>query len=286
MSKCFGSRPGYVRLTLVAVSFLVLAMTTKTASFEASSVFEAPASSVLQVGEVLEYNVGYAIFHLGRIIVKIVDRFERHGRIVYKARAIIDSAPGLPFVNLHIRFESEFDEELYSYSWTAEDSSTETIVRRIDFDYDSSRVFVTKGKKQPDGTVAVEKIDTVRITEKCQDGFSLFYFARNNVRKKQQMNVPTFIEKEQVNTFFNFTNELSDEDIDSVKYPIEVVKFDGRADFVGVFGLTGGFRGWFSNDEAGIPIVARMNVILGSIKVELDRWYRPGWVAPKYIERD
>jgi len=53
------------------------------------------------------------------------------------------------------------------------------------------------------------------------------------------------------------------------------------ANFVGVFGLTGGFDGVFSNDGAGIPITARLKVILGSIKVELKNWKRDNWIPPK-----
>ena len=49
---------------------------------------------------------------------------------------------------------------------------------------------------------------------------------------------------------YNFGIEHSEEEIDAVKYPIDVMKLDGRANFVGVFGLTGGFEGVFSNDAA------------------------------------
>ncbi|HEX9614745.1 MAG TPA: DUF3108 domain-containing protein [Bacteroidota bacterium] len=257
------------------------------ASTRASLPFMPPPPAMLVVGEELQYKVSYTIFNLGRIIVRVVDRQERNGRVVYRAQAIIDSAPGLPFVDLHIRFTSEFDEELFSYEWIAEDSTEEkTEVRRLTFDYDSSRVFVEKGTKTAERSVQFDSRDTVSITEKCQDGFTLFFFARNHVRQKATMNTPTFIEKEQVNTFFNFTNAIEEEEIDSVEYPIEVVEFEGRADFVGVFGLTGGFEGRFTNDDASVPIVAWMKVILGSIKVTLDQWKRPGWMPPKYLEQD
>jgi len=259
----------------------------KGASGEASSLFMTPRQGMLLVGEELHYKVSYVFFNLGKIVVSVVDRREQHGRVIYKTRAIIDSAPGLPFVDLHIRFISEFDEDLYSYSWIAEDSTEEKIeVRRLVFEYDSSRVFVEKGRKLPDGSYQFDQKDTVGITEKCQDGLSLFYFARAHVRKKTTMNAPTFIEKEQVNTFFDFTGVREEEEIDSVDYPIEVVEVEGRADFVGVFGLTGGFEGRFTNDEARVPIVAWMKVILGSIKVTLDRWNRPGWIPPTYVEQD
>ncbi len=277
----------------IAVAIVAAGMTatdgsiSRGASPEASLYLAQSAPRVLEVGEQLEYKVSYAFFNLGRIVVTVIDKEERNGRVVYRAKAIIDSAPGLPFVNLHIRFTSEFDEELFSYQWIAEDSTDDEIVmRRLLFDYEHNRVFVEKGKKQPDGSFLVEQIDTSVIKDKCQDGFSLFYFARTHVLRKNNMNVPTFIEKEQVNTFFDFSNTIEEEEIDSVDYPIEVVDFKGRADFVGVFGLTGGFQGRFSNDEARVPIVAWMKVILGSIKVKLLRWDRPGWVPPRYHEQD
>jgi hypothetical protein len=70
-------------------------------------------------------------------------------------------------------------------------------------------------------------------------------------------------------------------EIDAVDYPIDVVGFEGNAEFVGIFGLTGGFDGWFSNDEARVPIVAHMKVILGSVTLELMSWKRPGWTPPR-----
>jgi len=284
-------RRSFARLILQRIAILTLAVSLtgysqKNTSVEASSVLLPPDGEMLMVGEELHYNVGYSFFHLGRIVIKVTDSFERSGRTIYRAKAIIDSAPGLPFVNVHIRFTGEFDEELYSYVWTAEDSSDEEIsFRRLRFEYDSSRVFFEKGKRVSD-SIRVESVDTVAITAKCQDGLSLFFFARKNVRQKRKMDVPTVVESKQVNTHFNFTHEIEEEEIDSVQYPIEVVLFDGRADFVGVFGLTGGFSGRFSNDDACVPILARMKVLLGSIRIELDYWKRPGWVPPRYVEKD
>lgn len=241
--------------------------------------------ALLMVGEELEYNVSYTFIHLGRIVIRVIDRYERDGRTIYRAETLINSAKGIPFVNLHIRFISDFDEELFSYRWVAEDSTSDGVAMRVlTFDYDSGRVFVDKGKKLSDGTFERETRDTAVITERCQDGLSLFYFARGNVIQKGTMNVPTFIEKEQVNTFFEFRNEIVDEDIDLVDYEVATVDFEGRADFVGVFGLTGGFQGRFSNDHARVPIVAWMKVILGSIKVKLARWHRPGWTPPQFVE--
>ncbi len=243
---------------------------------------------LLQVGEELEYSVSYSVFSVGTIRILLVGKEQRNGREVFKTRAIIDSNPSLSWlVDLHIRFTSEMDGDLYSYSWIGDDSTAkETKFRRITFQYDSSRMVFNKGKKLPNNELQVESVDTIAVGEKCQDGFTVFFYARKHVRQKKQVNVPTFIENKKVNTFINFKNSVTDVNIDAVDYPVEVVEFDGKADYVGVFGLTGGFSGQFSNDNARIPIIARMNVILGSIKVELKSWKREGWRPPKFVERD
>lgn len=243
---------------------------------------------LLQVGEELEYKVSYSFFNVGTIRILLVGKEHKNGREVFKTRAIIDSNPGLSWlVDLHIRFTSEMDGDLYSYSWVGDDSTAKEVkFRRITFQYDSSRMFFDKGKRLSNDELQIESVDTVAVGEKCQDGFTVFFYARKHVRQRKQVNVPTFIENKKVNTFINFKNSITDVDIDAVDYPVEVVEFDGKADYVGVFGLTGGFSGQFSNDDARIPIVARMNVILGSIKVELKRWKRDGWQPPKFVERD
>jgi hypothetical protein len=53
-------------------------------------------------------------------------------------------------------------------------------------------------------------------------------------------------------------------------------------EFSGIYGLTGPFEGWFSNDDARVPIRANMEVMLGSVKVELIGWNRGGWNPPRH----
>jgi hypothetical protein len=95
------------------------------------------------------------------------------------------------------------------------------------------------------------------------------------------MNIPTLINEERANTYIDFASRRTSVEIDAVEYPIDVVSFDGAADFVGIFGLTGDFEGWFSNDVARVPIMAKMKVIVGNITIELMRWTREGWNPPK-----
>ncbi len=250
---------------------------------EAGSVIE---SKMLEVGEELEYKVSYSFFTIGTIRTQVISKEQRNGKTVYRTRALIDSNPALSWlVDLHVQFYSEMDPGVYSHFWVEDDSSKKEVnFKRFSFDYKNKRAYLEVGKKLSMDDRKVESRDTVAITDYCQDGLSLYFYARQHVHEQAQARVPTLINNKQVYTFINFMNKHEDAGIDAVDYPVDVVAFDGKADYVGIFGLTGGFRGWFSNDEAQIPILARMNVILGSIKIQLSKWNRSGgWQPPKYV---
>ncbi len=241
----------------------------------------------IQVGEELEYAVSYSFFSIGTVRFKILDKGVRNGRPIFKTQAIIESNPSLSWLTeVHIRFYGETDDSVFSHYWISEDSSKSGInYHSLNFDYADRHVVYQKGNVSASGVKRTDELDTVAVTRREEDGLSLFYYAREHVRQIKQDTVPTFIDNQEKQTYINFQNKVEDVDIDAVKYPVETVFFDGHADFVGVAGLTGGFRGWFSNDAARIPIMARLNVWIGSIKVELKSWKRPGWSPPEYIEK-
>ena len=247
----------------------------------------ASRASCLQVGEELEYQVSYSFFNIGTIHFKILDREERNRNVVYKAKTVIESNPSLRWLKeVHIRFYGEMDDSMFSYYWIGEDSSSSGVnYNSLRFDYDRGLLVYQKGKVGPSGERRSTRVDSIQIKSRGQDGQSLFFYARENARERRQMNIPTFIENKEVTTNINFHNKIEEVEIDAVDYSVETVFLDGRADFVGVAGLTGGFRGWFSNDGARIPILARMGVWLGSIKVELKSWNRNGWQPPRYKGR-
>jgi hypothetical protein len=242
--------------------------------------------TAMQVGEELEYAVSYSFFSIGTISFKILDKGIRNGRTVFKARAIIESNPNLNWLKeVHIRFYGEIDDSVFSHYWISEDSSASGIdYQSLTFIYDDGELVYQKGKIFPSGERKIAKMDTIRIVGRGQDGLSLFFYARENARQKKQATVQVFIDDKEANAHINFQDKVEDVDIDAVDYPVKTVFLDGKADFVGVAGMTGGFRGWFSNDAARIPMVARLNVWIGSIKVELKSWKRQGWQPPRYVE--
>lgn len=240
-----------------------------------------PGGFVFTENEELVYNVRYAFFNLGQIRIKTYGSSMLDGHPVSFTRALIDSYSGVPFVDLHAVFESMIDHGMFSRRFMGKIKQDDTWdFSRYYFEYDRERVIVEMGAKD---TVITSR-DTVHLAGPCQDGMSLYFFARDGLLSGKTVTIPTMIKEKLSNTTIAFGRGRSSVEIDAFDYPIDVVEFDGTLDFVGIFGLTGYFEGWFSNDEARIPIKAKMKVILGSVTIELMEYKRAGWLPPRAAE--
>ena len=238
----------------------------------------------LVVGEKLSYVVKYAFFVLGQVTLEVTGKKELNNHTTYNTVAYIDSYENIPFVDIHQIYKSIVTDKYYSDYF-------EGIVKTDDYDtftdyyfrYDSSKIHVIKGKISPkqlwtDSTTSIES------NKRYQDGLSLFYFARMNSGQNKSEEIPGFVDEKKVSTKINFFDKVEDISIDAIDYPVACVKVDGQLDFVSIYGLTGYYEGWFTNDEAAIPILAKMQVMVGNITLELREWNREGWTPPEYKE--
>lgn len=236
----------------------------------------------LEVGEELTYVVKYSVMNLGEVRIKIKDKKTVNGKTFFVTYAYIDSYSGIPFVDLHQIYQSFVDQNLYSDYFKALIIGDDyTAYTEYNFNYNKSLIHVIKGKVNPpqiwtDSTTVADK--------KYQDGLSIFYYARMNTGRKKNENVPCFVTEDKVYTKLNFYDKTEGVSIDAVDYDIACVRLDGETDFISVFGLTGYFEGWFTADEAAVPVIAKMKVIIGNITLELKSWKKEGWTPPKYTE--
>jgi hypothetical protein len=240
-----------------------------------------PVPPVFYVGEELTYNVRYSFFDLGQIRIRTIREIRTPEYLAYEAEAFIDSYSSVPFVDIHALFKSLIDSLAFSRTFngrTLQDDHLE--VSQYDFEYDRNRVLMAVSR----GDTTRHKLDTLEVLTPYQDGLSLFFHARERLFSQQAAEVPTIIKEEKVQTYIDFRTERESAEIDAVDYPVDVLRFDGEADFVGFFGLTGYFEGWFSNDAARVPIMAHLQVLIGNVTVELMEWERGRWVPPRASE--
>jgi len=236
----------------------------------------AAKSEKLFVGEDLTYIVKYAFFNLGEIRLKVLEKSKINNRSVYKTIAYIDSYPDLPFVSLHQIYESYIDTSLFPLKFVAEIFGEDTVFVEYNFN-ENSRIDMKKGKF---GEPKLWIDSTTYINHRLHDGLSILYFARMNFGEQRTVSVPCFVNEKEEKAVINYYNESEPVAIDAVDYEVDCLRLDGRTDFVSVYGLTGNFEGWFSNDSFSVPIRAKMNVIIGSIDLELIKWNEHLWNPP------
>ena len=234
----------------------------------------------LQVGEELSYVVKYAFFVLGQVTLKVTNKKSVHDQTIYSTVAYIDSYDNIPFVNIHQIYKSEVTDRYYSafFEGIVKNDDYDTFTKYY-FNYDSSKIHIQKGKVYPR---QIWTDSTTGIKKEFQDGLSIFYYARMNSGQNKSEEIPGFVNEKKVVTKINFYNDVEDISIDAIDYPVACVKVDGQLDFVSIYGLTGYYEGWFTDDDAAVPLIAKMKVMVGNITLELKEWKRKGWKPPEY----
>jgi hypothetical protein len=236
-------------------------------------------AQVIFPGEELVYDVSYLGIKLGSIRV-ITEKDETfNGKNVHHSKIYIDSRQGIPFVDLHSIYESWIDPSItfsHNFAASTKESDNTWTYDKYTFDY-------------PNQTITLEKFNssklknkrTVNTPKKWNDGSSLFFLARQLLTSKKSIKIPTIIMDDTVSTSINFMGKDESIEIDAVDYPVKTLYFNGDANWTGIYGLTGRFEGWFSNDEARVPIKAKMKLYVGNANIELVKWKRGNWQPPR-----
>ncbi|OGU58893.1 MAG: hypothetical protein A2X64_01960 [Ignavibacteria bacterium GWF2_33_9] len=236
------------------------------------------AQTIFTPNEYLEYEVSFIGIKLGKITVTSIGTDTiSSGKVCFNAKAKMDSYNGIPFLDLHAVYNSWMDRSIaFSHFFIGKVKWDEGWdYNKITFDYEKKKI--TNRHWLNDSMITNDVFD---LTKKINDGCSLFFFARQYANMKKTVLVPTFIDGI-FNTKINFRGKGEPIKIDAINYPAKTLYLDGTTDWKGIYGLTGSFEGWFTDDEARIPLKAYMNVYVGKVLIELTKWERKGWTPPK-----
>ncbi len=236
-------------------------------------------TQIIQPGEKLVYEVSYFGIKLGTIKVVIEGEENLSSDLTYRVKALIDSYKGIPFFSVKTIYKSWLDPTLsYSHKFVGNTKfmSDKWSYQKLLMHYDKNKLINEMWTEK-----RLNFSDTVKTGKKWNDGCSLFYLARRYTDLKRNIRIPTVIGRDTVYTEINFVGERDKTKIDAVDYPVKTIYFRGNADWEGIYGLSGKFEGWFSDDAARVPIFAKMNVIVGRVNIELIKWTRDGWSPPR-----
>jgi len=235
------------------------------------------AASFFQAGEKLEYKVTFLSFTLGTLILTADSIVNEDGSNVLMTHIRLDSRPGIPFLNAHAVDETQFDEGGFTRLCveSEEESDGQWGYCKFQPDYSNQKLIVEKG-------IGSRIINQKEISTpfKYNDGLSTICFIRKNLAGKKYCLIHALGSSDTGRTIINFTNERDTKSINALDYPVDCLHFKGRIYMKGIYGFTGDFEGWFSNDDARVPIKVQLNLYLGSATLELVKWQRAGWTPP------
>lgn len=239
------------------------------------------STAVFYDGERLQYKVSWLVFRLGTITVTTERLPERSARDQYRVVVRVDSNPALFFVSVHSEFESILSTSpVRPSSFTAREvDGSDTVITHYLMNYSLRQVHMVQWRTPGRRDYTEEILDSVDI---FYEGSSLFFLARSLLHSGRTVSVPTLVEFDLFQTDITFTNSISRVSMEALDGDLETKELYGFAHFVesSLAGLSGEFRGWFSNDEAAIPLVANLTLSLGSADIELESWSRGTWSPP------
>ena len=244
---------------------------------ESSDMSKLSSKTVIGDGEEYVYEVSWTVFKIGTIHLKVSPR--------YSVEARVNSYPSVPFVDLHSAHYCEMDSSFYSVAThTAEKRENDWCGMNYVYDLPRKRLIVEEThQKDPESPPFSTQVkDTLSLpSTQFVDGLAIAFFPRLFIHSVRTIEVPTVLYAKIGTTTYRFSNNRTTEGIDALDAPVKVVEFDGNTTAVGIFGMTGDFTGWFSDDDAAVPIKGELKVLLGSVTVELIKWNRKGWNPPQ-----
>lgn len=235
-----------------------------------------PTSRMLSGGEELTYEVSWSFLDLGTI--RLITRDD------YTATAYIDSYDGVPVVDLHAVFVTTMDSafrSLHSRSLELKEGFWEGLDYR--YDQAAGKIFIDRVRmNDPHGeTISRTPRDTMDLPgADFVDGLSIAMYPRRYIHTNSRVDVPTILYGKMGTTTFDFTQNRVMEELDALEYPVRMHEVTGATSVVGIFGMTGDFTGWFSDDSAAVPLRGKLKVLIGNVELQLIRWKKHGWNPP------
>ena len=236
-----------------------------------------PPDRILVDTEELVYEVSWTFFKLGTIRVT--------SRRNFFADAYIDSYESVPIVDLHAMNATLMDSSFSSMVSSSLDLKDDGLWHGLAYQYDRAegRLYVDEVIHAAPGKPpqSARRVDTIEVGKgEFVDGLSIAFYPRRFVHERRVVTVPTVLYGKLGTTAFDYTNGGTTETIEAVDKPVRVIEVNGATTVVGVYGMTGDFTGWFSDDSAAVPLKGKLKVLIGTVDVELIRWRRPGWTPP------
>jgi hypothetical protein len=228
-------------------------------------------------GEFMRYKVKWSFVRLGTVTIRQVPADS--GKFLVQMS--VQSAPALPFIDVRFNNQTYVTEQSQSLD-------EETIVSGKDLNEKTVYWFDRKtGYIVMEDSLKGERIkrDSLKWEKECFDALGLLMYSRRFAGSGTTVSLPTLNDYKVDPTEVSYANAAEEIEVDAFDTPRRCYLVSGIARWVGksFAGMKGPFRGWITDDEAAIPIKAKVEISLGSIVLELESYECPGRSAGTQI---
>ena len=216
--------------------------------------------------EELHYKISYGPMTLGWLKVRTKKPEIIGGKTVYPIIFFVDTNPSFGFIiSLHHIYESYIDPETLNAvkSRLYTPGSDHYVVKVYYYDYDNN-IFEAYAMTEEGRFSYIVK----DLPRKVQDSTSMLYFARGLVSDKLSGVTTVVIDEKFKYGHIEYLNETERLSVEGNE--IESLKIFARAEFEGVAGMNGDAWGWFTPDQQATPLKGNIEIIVGSISIEVD----------------
>ncbi len=238
-------------------------------------------SSVLMPGEFLEYNVTYMGISIANVKFYCDGYESLQGRSVAKIRTNVFTYGHIPLINAKVKMEEWIDKSrVFSHKFIRNLSirNKPWEYQKIEFDYNKN---ILKNNKwinnKSTSSINLEFNPSYRI----HSAIGLFYKARLAASPNFTSQILTYLDESPFYTNIRYGSQKDYILVDGINGKVRAIYCKGNANWDKQYGLTGEFEGWFSDDNARIPLKGKIDFIIGKINIELVKYKRDGWTAPK-----
>ncbi|MBZ0265502.1 tetratricopeptide repeat protein [bacterium] len=224
--------------------------------------FEEPVS--LPLNKRLKYKVKYGPLTLGYLDVEVM-RGESDSNRAWRMQYIIRTANGVPFFTIQDTFEVYMRQDM--------GGSSRILMKYYENEYRNFSVYETDWDKgvmvnrevNVDGSWYVLK----QISpDNTFDPSSAMWITQQLVRERRSAELAIQVSGGYEKAVINVIGPDKTLDLAGQQWT-DSIYLDGILRYSGISGLTGGYEGWYSNDDMTIPLISKFKILLGSVRTEL-----------------
>ena len=226
-----------------------------------STKFRSVKNTAFAAGEMLRYRIHYGVIDAGEAVISVKETKKKvKGRSLLHVVGTGRSLSGFDmFFKVRDRYESYIDKDGL-FPWV--------FVRRVNeggYKLEQDYTFFQHMKKMDNG-----KGKKMAVPSYVQDMISSFFYARaqdySNIKVGDEIEIKTMVDEELFNLKVKF---MGKETIKLRKGKFRCMKFQPIVMEGRVFESSEDLQVWITDDENRIPILAKANILVGSVKMEV-----------------